>query len=177
MDNDNLVQQSANELAERWTIDSVAASSIKEWDQDMMACLKRIQNTASNVATMRQDMEQTRASIDRLKATRAELEATFAEIDQIEAVVQRVKETYNQVASSVDEMDKAVAASRSGSSSPAAGGASSFPLFFLPSTSTSSNKRSEALQPYFPPPKPVDIYHTADLFPPQPPQPTDKETS
>lgn len=76
-------------------------------------------------------MEQTRASIDRLKATRAELEATFAEIDQIEAVVQRVKETYNQVASSVDEMDKAVAASRSGSSSPAAGGASSFPLFFL----------------------------------------------
>lgn len=71
---------------------------------------------------MRQDMEQTRASIDRLKATRAELEATFAEIDQIEAVVQRVKETYNQVASSVDEMDKAVAASRSGSS---------FPLFFL----------------------------------------------
>lgn len=38
MDNDNLVQQSANELAERWTIDSVAASSVN-YQQDKLSLL------------------------------------------------------------------------------------------------------------------------------------------
>ena len=43
----------------------------------------------------------------------AQLKSTFAEIDEIERIVHHVKDTYNQVAESVDDMEKAINASMS----------------------------------------------------------------
>ncbi|KAG2221777.1 hypothetical protein INT45_003417 [Circinella minor] len=86
-----------------------------------------------------QDMMQTLLEND------ARLKSTFAEIDEIELIVHHVKNTYNKVAESVDDMEKAINASIS----------SGFPFL---------QKRNETFQPYFPPPLPVDIYHTENLF-------------
>ncbi|KAI8147748.1 hypothetical protein BJV82DRAFT_664111 [Fennellomyces sp. T-0311] len=135
----------AHELAQRFRIDACAADATKEWEQSLVQCAKRVKDTGEAVVKTQAERSHVQDMMQTLLDNDARLQSTFAEIDQIEHIVQRVKETYNKVAESVDDMEKSINASVS----------SGFP--FLP-------RRNEAVQPYFPPPLPVDIYRTEDLF-------------
>ncbi|KAI9251391.1 hypothetical protein BDA99DRAFT_521733 [Phascolomyces articulosus] len=111
----------------------------------MVSCAKRIQETSDVTVKVHNEQTVVQERMQTLLENDARLKTTFAEIDEIERIVNHVKETYNKVAESVDDMEKAINASIS----------SGFPFL---------QKRNETVQPYFPPPLPVNIYHTKDLF-------------
>ncbi|ORZ00465.1 hypothetical protein BCR43DRAFT_521494 [Syncephalastrum racemosum] len=147
------IDGSAKELADQLTIDKVSANTLKQWDLQALQWMQQIEATASTTFKARTEFAETQELVQALREKDHALQRTFAEIDQLEAVVKTVKETYNKVAASVEDMERSVGASlESRSFSPF-----SFRL-------TRDNSQS---QPYFPPPLPVDIYHTPDLFPRQ----------
>lgn len=153
---DDLAQSAAKELAERWTVDNVAASAVmqsnkkgensgahclykklKEWDHQTLDIMKRMKDMATTTVKVNQtdseepmrapfshsqqaqvDANEVQAIIQAILDKEQDLLNTFAEIDRLEQVINTIKTTYNQVAQSVDAMEKAISASVSTTSFP-----------------------------------------------------------
>ncbi|KAI8393362.1 uncharacterized protein BYT42DRAFT_3676 [Radiomyces spectabilis] len=149
---ESLVEASSQELATQIHPDRAVQSSLNRWHDQTLQCRQRIEETAAGVVKTRAETDEVQAAVQLLRDKMQQLQETFDEIDQIEAIVNTVKETYNEVAASVEAVEKAVAASHR-----------TKPLFQLP-IATRSATPDIPVQPYFPPPPPVQIYHTDDLF-------------
>ncbi|GAA5806489.1 hypothetical protein HPULCUR_012023 [Helicostylum pulchrum] len=112
-------------------------SLVKEASKELESRLS-IDTVTSN--TIQTETELINEMLSSLKEKHQELESTFKNIDQLEILVNKVKDTYNAVAENVDYIEKAVSAS------------------------TRQGKRSDIpVQPYFPPPRPVEIYNSKEL--------------
>ncbi|KAJ8656904.1 hypothetical protein O0I10_007501 [Lichtheimia ornata] len=139
------MDQVSRELSEHLSISNATGNLEKEWDDSMMQTSKRITDTADKTIKLQEEHVQIEEVLSKLREKGEALEQTFAEIDQVEKLVQQVKATYDKVAESVNDMEKSVHSSTSSNFS------------FL-------QKQSNAFQPYFPPPLPVNIYSTPELL-------------
>ncbi|KAG2236759.1 hypothetical protein INT48_006943 [Thamnidium elegans] len=134
---ESLVKEASKELESRLSIDTVASDTISTFNTETQACINRVNETSELTTKIQTETELINQMLSSLKEKHQELESTFKNIDQLEILVNKVKDTYNAVAENVDYIEKAVSAS------------------------TRQGKRSDIpVQPYFPPPRPVEIYNS-----------------
>ncbi|OAD79237.1 hypothetical protein PHYBLDRAFT_58286 [Phycomyces blakesleeanus NRRL 1555(-)] len=103
-----LVEQAANELAERWNIQKTAIPILAEMDKVTLTCNKQVHATSETIQKARKDTADTQTMIQSLREQDKALQLAFDRIDQLESIIQTVKDTYNKVAESVDTIEKAI---------------------------------------------------------------------
>ncbi|KAI7869896.1 hypothetical protein BDF14DRAFT_1879646 [Spinellus fusiger] len=143
-----LINPCAHELAERWDLTALATPTLVAIGELTTTTVQQTHTTAVALAKSEVEMESVHAMLKQLRDQNEALEQAFARIDQLETIVETVKKTYNNVAASVDTMERVVATS------------SRTRLFGL----SLGKPTATPFQPYFPPPPPVEIYSTKELF-------------
>ncbi|KAI8087643.1 uncharacterized protein B0P05DRAFT_569591 [Gilbertella persicaria] len=153
---DTLIASASKELTQQLSVENLTMSTTAQLDTQLTSCQQRIHHThdtlrqvstrfikaISSCSKMQQGIEDTNTVLQALKERDQALKATFDKIDQLESIIDRVKETYHQVANNVDKIEKAVSAS----------------------TPFRLSQKNTPVQPYFPPPNPVDMFDTHTLF-------------
>ncbi|KAI8068318.1 hypothetical protein BC940DRAFT_299684 [Gongronella butleri] len=147
---DPLLKSAALELATRHQVPKTAQTTVDQVQRQTSQCQVQIENTTAALTQIQTDTTSCRQALAKLQEQSASLQGAFDTIDQIERVVQTISTTLAQVAANVDEVDKVVAQSTSQ--------LPSLPIPFL------SKRTTDPVQPYFPPPKHVDIPSADALF-------------
>ncbi|KAI8889286.1 hypothetical protein K501DRAFT_329357 [Backusella circina FSU 941] len=144
-----LLDNSLEELTSRFSIENATAPTLTSFEQERTSCMKRITETTQLTEKVQQETDTIQSMLQSLREKTEELESAFEKIDQLEIIINKVKDTYNAVAENVNDMERAVSASIP----------STLSLPFL------TGKRADSpYQPYFPPPKQVEIYNTTELL-------------
>ncbi|KAI9356352.1 hypothetical protein BD770DRAFT_390054 [Pilaira anomala] len=138
---ESLVNEASKELNSRLSIDTIASTTIANFQNETQVCINRVEQSSELTTKIQTETQVIQDMLNSITQQYEALESTFDSIDQLEILVNKVKDTYNAVAENVDQIEKAVSAS------------------------TRQGKRTDIpVQPYFPPPRPVEIYHTKELF-------------
>lgn len=136
---EQLVNEASDELATRLSLQNVTLSTMTAVNNETQSCIKRVEECKELTAKVQTESESISDMMASLRNNYKDLQSTFDKIDQLEIIVNKVKDTYNAVAENLDGMERAVNASTS--------------------------KRSDIpVQPYFPPPKPIEIFDTQELM-------------
>ncbi|RUS16911.1 hypothetical protein BC937DRAFT_90661 [Endogone sp. FLAS-F59071] len=114
-------------------------------------------SSASQINESRELLDETQAisqgvqpTLVALQSGADKLDDLFEKIDHLEEFVNLMKNNINEVAERIDEMERAIAKPTNTLTS-----------FIL----TTSSRSQDSVQPYFPPPRPVEIFRTSDFFP------------
>ncbi|CAO3622509.1 unnamed protein product [Mucor hiemalis] len=136
---ESLLNEASDELATRLSLQNVTLPTTTTIYNETQSCIKSVEETTALTTKVQSESEAITDTLTSLKNNYKDLQSTFDKIDQLELLVNKVKDTYNAVAENLDGIEKAVNASTS--------------------------KRSDIpIQPYFPPPKPVEIFDTQELM-------------